>query len=151
MPAINPRRRNARPNGGVVDLPAGGYTGPVPSFPLVPLGQRDDERVEAELALWAELWRTPQAAVWATGGSGWVREVAMYARWEVLGERGDLDAAREARYRADKLGLTPKAMRSMLWQVVGDELAAQRPARSTGSAARARSLGIAAVDLPDDD
>ena len=39
-------------------------------------------RVEAEL--WAQVWRTPQAAVWAQ--QGWLRDVAQYVRHKVLGE-----------------------------------------------------------------
>jgi hypothetical protein len=152
LPSANPRRRNARPNGGVVDLPAGGYAGPIPVFPLAKLGERDSERVEAETTLWAELWRTPQAAAWITMGATVIREVATYCRWQCKGETGDLEATKEARYRADKLGLNPKAMRALLWQVVGDELAQQRTApRTSSGSARARSLGIAAVDLAVED
>lgn len=160
MPVANPRRTNARPNGGVVSLPAEGYRGRMPDWPLPTVRKRGqdadraDELVEAELALWAELWRTPQAAAWATMGTGLVREVATYCRWQVKGESGDLDATKEARYRADKLGLTPKSMRTLLWQIVGDELAAQReqPPATTSGSKRARTLGIAAVDpLVDDD
>lgn len=147
LPSHNPRRRNARPNGGVVDLPASGYAGPVPAFPLLPLGSRDSERVEAELTLWRELWRTPQAAAWVTMGSAVIREVATYCRWQTKGETGDIEATKEARYRADKLGLNPKAMRALLWQVVGDELAEHRTTPTSAGSARARTLGIAAVDL----
>lgn len=60
---------------------------------------------DAELAMWRELWRTPQATEWERGS--YHREVAQYVRWKVLGESGDLDAAKEARQFADRLGLTP--------------------------------------------
>ena len=39
-------------------LPAEGYRGPVPEFPL-------DDATDRELEVWAQLWRTPQAAAWA--------------------------------------------------------------------------------------
>jgi hypothetical protein len=42
----------------------------------------------------------------------------------------------EARQMEDKLGLTPKAMKLMMWEVVEDEVAAQR---QTSNAASARS------------
>lgn len=82
------------------------------------------ERVEA--ALWAGLWALPQAVEWER--QRWLREVAQYVRWEARAEQGDLDAAKEARQRGDRLGLTPLAMLRLRWKVVEDETAA-RPRR----------------------
>ncbi len=64
---------------------------------------RDDE-----LALWSDLWSTPQAVVWEESHSE--REVAQYVRWKIAGEQGDLDAAKEARMLSDRLGLNPLAL-----------------------------------------
>lgn len=161
-PNPNARRRNARV--GVVVLPAGGYQGDVPEWPLLPdvvvTAKRDmavraaaaakdemewaetsAERAKAkrafekatesatvldaqlnaqvlvEVELWNQLWRTPQAEAWAR--HGWAREVAQYARHKAAGELGSLDDAKEARMLSDRLGLNPKAMRSLMW-VVGD-------------------------------
>lgn len=164
-PAPNPnaRRRNARV--GVVVLPADGYQGEIPEWPLLPdvvvTAKRDialraaeaarcdvddedlsrAERAKAkralekaemtatvldaqlnaqvlvEVELWNQLWRTPQAEQWAR--LGWVREVAQYARHKAAGELGSLDDAKEARMLSDRLGLSPKAMRGLMW-VVGD-------------------------------
>lgn len=69
----------------------------------------------AELALWRELWRTPQAVEWDHGN--YHREVAQYVRWKVLGESGDMDAAKEARQFADRLGLTPMALLRLRWSI----------------------------------
>lgn len=89
-----------------------------------------------ERTLWNDLWRTPQACAWEQ--LGWTREVAMYVRHTVLGELGDLDQAKEARQWSDRLGLSPMAMRRLGWEVVADEVAAQRAAPTAAVGARAR-------------
>lgn len=86
----------------------------------------------AERAVWRELWAAPQAVEWER--QGWLREVAQYARWKVLGELGDMDAAKEARQLSDRLGLTPLAMRRLGWQVDGE-----RPAPTAAQPASQRS------------
>lgn len=70
---------------------------------------------DAELALWRELWKTPQAVEWER--CSYHREVAQYVRWKVLGESGDMDAAKEARQFSDRLGLTPLALRRLGWSI----------------------------------
>ena len=66
---------------------------------------------------WVELWRTPQAVVWER--LGWNREVARYCRLLVKAEQPGATAAvhAQATALADRLGLTPKAMRLLLWTV----------------------------------
>ncbi|WP_285647615.1 hypothetical protein [Lentzea sp. NBRC 102530] len=88
---------------------------------------------EAEAELWAELWGTPQAVEWHR--QKWTREVAMYVRWSVRAGGGDLDAAKEARQHADRLGLTPLALLRLRWQIVRDEVADQRTQRTQPAAA----------------
>lgn len=95
---------------------------------------RAQQQVEAEL--WAELWVTPQAAAWER--LGWTREVAQYVRWEARAEQGDLDAAKEARQRGDRLGLTPLAMLRLRWEVAEDEVGEQREDRGRRAAPAAR-------------
>lgn len=68
-----------------------------------------------EVALWRDLWKTPQAVEWER--LGWLREVAQYVRWKVRAELGDLEASKEARQLADRLGLTPLAMLRLGWKV----------------------------------
>lgn len=82
---------------------------------------------KAEASLWRELWHTPQAVAWER--LCWTREVAQYTRWKVLAENGELDAAKEARQLADRLGLTPLAMLRLRWEIAPDEVAEQRAAR----------------------
>lgn len=96
----------------------------------------------AERAMWRQLWVTPQSVEWER--LGWTREVAQYVRWKVLGELGDLNAAKEARQLADRLGLTPLAMRRLGWQVDGERFptlaapAPQSPRPASPGGARAR-------------
>jgi hypothetical protein len=86
------------------------------------------QQVEAEL--WTDLWATPQAAAWER--LGWTREVAQYVRWKVRAESGDLDASKEARQLADRLGLNPLAMLRLRWEVAEDEVGEQRQQRAAG-------------------
>ena len=77
-----------------------------------------------ERELWDELWHTPHAVAWER--LRWTREVAQYARWKAKGELGDMEASKEARMLADRLGLTPKAMQDLRWRIAADEVAARR-------------------------
>lgn len=95
-------------------------------------------QAKAESALWREIWQTPQAVEWER--LCWTREVAQYVRWKVLGENGDMDASKEARQLADRLGLTPLALQRLRWVVVRDEVADKRNAKSTKPAAPKRTL-----------
>lgn len=126
-PAFAPRRRNGRV--GPVRLPAEGRAGKPPAWPLP--GAREAGEVKA----WADLWRTPQAVAWER--LGWSRTVARYCRVMVASELPGASPALLAQATAleDRLGLTPKAMRLLLWEVVEDEVAGQRsekPARVRG-------------------
>jgi hypothetical protein len=85
------------------------------------------------------LWATPQAVAWEK--LGWTRTVARYCRVMVEAEKRDASAALLAQVTAmeDRLGLTPKAMRLLLWQVVTDEVAEKR--ESTDVRGRIRAVG----------
>lgn len=112
-PAPNPaaRRRNARP--AFRRLPAGGRQGEAPAWPL-------GKPTRGEADLWTQLWSSPQAVAWEE--LGWIRTVARYARIALMAERrGRLANAAvmsEARQLEDRLGLNPKAMRSLGWDIV---------------------------------
>jgi hypothetical protein len=82
-------------------------------------------RRAAEVALWKELWKTPQATQWEL--LGWTREVAMYVRLSVAGETGDMDATKEARQWSDRLGLTSLALLRLRWVIVDDRVPASVP------------------------
>lgn len=106
-----------------------------------------DAAAELEKALWAGLWATPQAVVWER--LRWTREVAVYVRWTVAAELGDLDAAREARQWSDRLGLNPLAMLRLRWEVAEDEVAEARTSRTVSRTAAAKTgarRGLKAVE-----
>jgi hypothetical protein len=116
------RRRNEAARVGPVMLPAEGRSGPAPRWPLA------GKLHQHELQTWRELWTAPQAVVWEQQGSGCARVVARYVRVLMRAESIDSVATdmAEARQLEDKLGLTPVAMRRMLWRIVEDEVAEQR-------------------------
>jgi hypothetical protein len=123
-------RRNARP--GITMLPAGGRQGDVPMWPL-------DLLSPDEANLWAELWATPQAVAWER--HGWTRVVARYCRCVIIAEGMDKDALSESRQLEDRLGLTPKAMRMLMWQIAPDEVAEKRQETSAGARGRIKAVG----------
>jgi hypothetical protein len=84
---------------------------------------------ELERELWAELWATPQAVAWER--LRWTREVAQYARWKAKAELGDLDASRESRMLGDRLGLTPRSLQDLRWEIVEDEVGEKRQQTSS--------------------
>lgn len=98
----------------------------------------------AEKRVWTDLWHTPQAAAWER--LGWVRTVARYCRLSVRCEAKDASAPLIATATAleDRLGLTPKAMKLMLWVISDDELEERRTERASQTSDRQRP---AAVDL----
>jgi hypothetical protein len=132
-PKFEPRRRN--PRAGPMQLPAEGRRGRAPSWPLEAEPKAEQRR------LWAKLWRTPQAVAWER--LGWTRVVARYVL-VVIEAEGELDSKLLAQAVAleDRLGLTPKAMRLLLWEVVADEVAAQRRPVQDG-----RYDGLSVADL----
>lgn len=96
---------------------------------------REAQRLEE--ALWADLWRLPQAVQWER--LSWTRDVAQYVRHKVMAELGDMDGAKEARQWSDRLGLSPMAMLRLRWEVVADEVTAKRETKTVPpKTARAR-------------
>jgi hypothetical protein len=116
-PKINPQRRNARV--GPLILPAEGREGLAPAWPL------PDPASPEETVAWDQLWSTPQAVAWEK--LGWTRTVARYCRIMVESERpgAKADVRGAASTMEDRLGLTPKAMRLLLWAIAEDETASE--------------------------
>lgn len=91
-------------------LPAAGFDGDIPDFPLpTPL--------DRELELWGLLWRTPQAYAWAA--SQMTLQVAVYTRRFVESEKSDspTNLATLVRQLSDDLGLTFAGMSRNLWRM----------------------------------
>lgn len=129
-PSLNPKRSN--PRVGIQVLPAEGRKGPAPAWPL------PGKASAAERQAWTALWASPQAVMWER--LGWTRVVARYARMMLLAEAGTKEAWPEARQLEDRLGLTPKAMRVLLWVVSDDEVAAKRQAPPSTGRRRMRAV-----------
>jgi hypothetical protein len=99
-------------------------------------------QAELELGVWKELWRTPASEAWQR--LKWNHEIGLYVRWLVLGEQGDINAAKEARQLGDRLGLSPLAMLRLRWEIPDDEVGARRSSRTATPVRKLRA--VAAVD-----
>jgi hypothetical protein len=130
-PKPQPARRNARV--GPRLLPAEGRQGAPPSWPLA------GRLSAAERTLWGQLWATPQSAEWER--LGWTRVVARYCRVALAAESLEKDAMSEARQLEDRLGLSPKSMRMLLWEIAVDEVAEKR-SEDSASTARGRIKAV---------
>lgn len=117
----------------MVTLPLEGRKGPPPAWPL------QDKQTTAQRKLWQQLWATPQAVAWER--LGWTRTVARYCLVLLAAEELAKDAMSEARQLEDRLGLTPKAMRLLLWEISSDELADRRPEPAQDARKRIRAVG----------
>ena len=133
VPKHDPINRKARV--GPLLLPAGGRKGKTPRWPLP--GHED----LFELNAWHQLWATPQAVAWER--LGWTRTVARYCRVMVAAEQDGASAAllSQAVALEDRLGLTPRAMRMLLWQIAPDEVAEKRDGRAADVRERIRAVG----------
>lgn len=139
-------------------LPASGYNGPVPDFPLPKRliwnewfegSGRDREKHrekdqgaidstwERELELWEWVWSTPQACAWAQASESWrLHTIAMYVRTFVICESAEATAADKGSLHrfADDIGMTPAGLRVNGWAVAKDQLGAKRAAQNTDQA-----------------
>jgi hypothetical protein len=125
-------------------LPAEGYAGETPPYPLPKVPVYDiyfedkkrvkeldqdatDDRFERELELWAWAWRTPQAAMWAA--EPWRQHpVALWVRTAAICEGSDATAAdKNSLHRfADQIGLTPAGLAFNGWKIASNQVAEKR-------------------------
>lgn len=155
-PASDPKSARSEQRGiSFTALPAEGYDGEAPAFPLpkrhlwnewVEGSGRDREKHreldesateatwERELELWAWVWTTPQACAWAQPSERWrLHTIAMYVRTFVICEGADATAADKGSLHrfADDIGMTPAGLRFNGWSVAKDELGAKRATQAT--------------------
>lgn len=144
-PAPDPKalRRDRKDDASWVTLPAGGFDGPVPEFPLPKaihyerffengkkVEVRDDDATEvawdAELELWETLWRKPQAAMWSKLGMS--LDVAAYVRAFLESVEAEASAGLKTAVlrMAGEIGLSLPGMHSLRWKFSEDELGARR-------------------------
>lgn len=93
-----------------IDLPAGGFAGVVPEFPL-------GDALTVEVALWDELWLKPQAHAWNALGLKF--QVAAYVRAFLESVQADASAGlKTAVLRMEtELGISIAGMKQNLWRI----------------------------------
>ena len=145
-PAADPKsERSERRGFNLTALPAQGYGGPVPEFPLLErrvydVYFEDKKRVrnydadaseiirDRELSLWEWAWRTPQACAWSMPSEAWrLMTIAMWVRTFVICESDEATAADKSSLHrfADQIGMTTAGLAEMGWKVAVDEVAAK--------------------------
>ena len=130
------RNRNRRPDEdsgrserrgySLTELPAQGYDGDAPEFPLPLASAR-------EVEVWESVWRSPQACAWSMPSEAWrVRTVAMWVRLTVRCEDPEAGAALLGQLHrfADQIGMTTAGLAEMGWKVAVDETATKRAEKS---------------------
>lgn len=103
-------------------LPAEGFDGPAPDFPLPDASDR-------ELEVWADVWSSPQACAWSMPSESWrISTVALWVRVKVRCEAPDAGAALYAQLHrfADQIGMTTAGLAEMGWKVAVDTVAEKR-------------------------
>ena len=163
----HPREGSARSDArgySLTALPAEGFDGPVPVWPLprrqIWLSYRVDKELvrerdrggedavtEREAELWEWAWRTPQACAWSLPSEAWrVQTVARWVRQAVLCESHEAKAADHAQLHryADQVGLTTAGLREMGWKVAVDDLAVKRAERTDRPAPAVRERRLRA-------
>ncbi len=110
-PYSRARRGNVGSRQALIELAATGCDLPAPAIP--------DGRVwtPVELDRWQELWKSPQANQWDETARGTVAALVIYETAIFTGSASAWQA-QEARYAAESLGLTPRAMTSLGWRIV---------------------------------
>lgn len=131
-------------------LPAEGYSGPVPRFPLrrrtVMRWEFEDKRryqvvdddeteavADRERELWEWAWSTPQACAWSMPSESWrINTIALWVRTFVICEGSEATAADKGSLHrfADQIGMTTAGLAEMGWKVAVDELGARRATSS---------------------
>lgn len=140
-PAPDPdalRRDRPSDAAGWTSLPAEGYKGDVPTWPLSSGGELGD----TEQDLWALVWRKPQAAMWFRLGLTY--QIAAYVRSFVASTDGDPSPSLTTAVlrMEDGLGISPKGMNTLRWKISTDEVGKRR----ARSAVRAVSTRVSARD-----
>lgn len=107
-------------------LPSEGFKGRVPAFPIPP-GPKDTTFRAREMAIWRQVWRTPQACQWDRERYR-LPVIAKYCRLAAITERDPgASAALLSRERELRLecGLGPDGLRLNGWAIAVDQVAVQ--------------------------
>lgn len=123
-------------------LPAEGYAGRIPAFPL-------PDAMTREIELWDEVWRSPQACAWSMPSERWrVRTVALWVRLSVRCEDPEASASLLGQLHrfADQIGMTTAGLAEMGWKVAVNELAEKKAAASPAEPAAPRARRLRSAD-----
>ena len=123
-------QRSERRGYSLTELPAEGYRGDVPEWPL-PLPS------DRELVVWERAWRSPQACAWSMPSERWrIPTVALWVRLTVRCEAADANASLLAQLHrfADQIGMTTAGLAEMGWKVAVDELSERTAEKATSPA-----------------
>lgn len=137
-PPAEDSARSDRRGYSLTELPAEGYSGATPDFPL-------PEPTPRELEVWAAAWRTPQACAWSMPSEKWrIRTVAMWTRLTVRCETADAPASLLGQLHrfADQIGMTTAGLAEMGWKVAVDEIGAKREAAVRSPSSRDRMKAV---------
>jgi len=126
------RQARAAEAGGWKTLPAEGYDGPLPEWPLT-------EATPRERDIWGDLWSKPQAVMWAELGQD--LEVALFCRTLAEAEQPDAraDIKKMVRGYLDSLGLSVSGMLRNRWKIAPAAEVAALEASAAPEAPRRRS------------
>lgn len=125
----------------LTQLPACGYSGAIPTFPLPAATPR-------EIEVWDELWRLPQGCAWALPSEAWrMGTIALYVRQRVKCEAAEVGASHIAQLHrfADQIGLTDGGLQLMGYKITEPEKAAT-PVSRRGSSARERLQDVVSFE-----
>src|SRR5690606_24421934 len=113
-------------------LPAGGYDGEVPEFPLPAASAR-------ELVVGEQAWRTPQACAWSMPSVSWrTSTVALWVGTKVRCEDPEAPASLLGQLHrfADQIGMTTAGLAEMGWVIAVDVVAEARAGKAAAPPGR---------------
>ncbi len=125
-------------------LPAEGYPGEAPVFPL-------PDQTDREAEVWRQAWRTPQACAWSSQSWRWPT-VALWVRWSVRMEDPEAGAAlgNVVVRLADQIGMTPAGLKENGWKIAADEVSAKRAEQAKPAARSTRDRLLKVVGDAED-
>lgn len=121
----------------LTELPAEGFVGEIPEWPLVP------DASDVELLYWERAWRTPQACIWARQEFAYLTPaVARWVRVAVRCDDPEAPATLLARLPslADEIGMSTAGLARLGAKIRPNELAEKRAEHPSVPAKRERRL-----------
>lgn len=142
-PPADPKSGRSEARGfSLTALPSEGHRGRAPAFPLPRINRSGANGVNQpatkafrarEIAIWREIWKTPQAAAWARESWRWPT-VGEFCRIKAAVELDpDSNAALLSRLREyrNEIGLSPDGLRANGWAIATDEVGAKAAKKQT--------------------